>query len=264
MNEKDRKVKNTPPQPKNPVNRVVSNLGKLGTSGVHNIKNFILHIDIWAIVTIVIILIICFSFYNKMIKPTLNRIDSLNSQISQTEQKLNVLLLAQEKLPSLEQDINNCNNIIASLQSMLPAQDNEFLFIEEFMMLCNINHAQINSLNLSKLSGSKKPFTLSCNIAQYEDLLNFLAAIKDNYPQIITFTKMSLSSNAKTGFVVNVEGSINLFQGGGTSSGTDTSEQNTVPTTPSTSPTNSSNPSSSANNSPSQSINEGDVFNGLP
>jgi len=73
------------------------------------------------------------------VTPKIAEMNTLNTQIAQAEQKLNVLLLAQDRLSSIENEINLYNNRLTVLKNVLPPTPDEFLFSEEFVVLANKN-----------------------------------------------------------------------------------------------------------------------------
>jgi len=81
--------------------------------------------------------------------PKIEELNTLTTQISQAEQKLNVLLLAQDRLNSIENEINLYNNRLAVLKNILPTTPDEFLFSEEFVVLANKNGGKITNLSFS-------------------------------------------------------------------------------------------------------------------
>lgn len=189
-------------------------------------KSINVNIDPKIVVAIILFIVIGVVFYMYGVTPKIAEMNTLNTQIAQAEQKLNVLLLAQDRLSSIENEINLYNNRLTILKNVLPPTPDEFLFSEEFVVLANKNGGKIT--NLSFLTGASrgtdqkatvKSFDLSFESAQYANVQKFIQTLKDNYPQIITISQVDISrvapGTAKTTtptYSVQIKGDINLSQ----------------------------------------------------
>ena len=160
------------------------------------------------------------------VTPKIAEMNTLNTQIAQAEQKLNVLLLAQDRLSSIENEINLYNNRLTVLKNVLPPTPDEFLFSEEFVVLANKNGGKITNLSFSTgasrgtdQKATVKSFDLSFESAQYANVQKFIQTLKDNYPQIITISQVDISRVAQgttktttPTYSVQIKGDINLSQ----------------------------------------------------
>lgn len=182
-------------------------------------KPMSVNISTKVVFAVIVFLLIAVLFYLYVVTPKISEIDALNTQISKAEERLNLLLLAQERLSSIEREINLYNERLSSLKQILPPQSNEFLFAEEFVALANRSGGKITSLNFDKATGTQNAmpgFTLSYEAPKYENITTFNKLIKDNYPQIITVTQLSISRTVdQTGaakYIATIKGNINLSQ----------------------------------------------------
>ena len=189
-------------------------------------KSINVNIDPKIVVAIILFVVIGVVFYMYGVTPKITEMNTLNTQIAQAEQKLNVLLLAQDRLSSIENEINLYNNRLTVLKNVLPPTPDEFLFSEEFVVLANKNGGKITNLSFS--TGASQgtdqkatitSFDLSFESAQYANVQKFIQTLKDNYPQIITISQVDISRVAQgttktttSTYSVQIKGDINLSQ----------------------------------------------------
>ena len=189
-------------------------------------KSINVNIDPKIVVAIILFVVIGVVFYMYGVTPKIAEMNTLNTQIAQAEQKLNVLLLAQDRLSSIENEINLYNNRLTVLKNVLPPTPDEFLFSEEFVVLANKNGGKITNLSFS--TGASRgtdqkatvtSFDLSFESAQYANVQKFIQTLKDNYPQIITISQVDISRVAQgttktttPTYSVQIKGDINLSQ----------------------------------------------------
>lgn len=189
-------------------------------------KSINVNIDPKIVVAIILFVVIGVVFYMYGVTPKIAEMNTLNTQIAQAEQKLNVLLLAQDRLSSIENEINLYNNRLTVLKNVLPPTPDEFLFSEEFVVLANKNGGKITNLSFSTgasrgtdQKATVKSFDLSFESAQYANVQKFIQTLKDNYPQIITISQVDISRVAQgttktttPTYSVQIKGDINLSQ----------------------------------------------------
>jgi Tfp pilus assembly protein PilO len=183
-------------------------------------KPLSLNVSTKLVVAIILFLVILVLFYMYVVTPKINEINALNDQISKAEERLNLLLLAQEKLSSIEREINLYNDRLVVLKQILPPQSDEFLFAEEFVAIANKSGGKITSLNFEKSNQQQQnalpTFTLSYEGPKYDNILSFNKLLKDNYPQIINIVQLSISKlvdqSGSIKYIANVKGVINLSQ----------------------------------------------------
>jgi len=106
-------------------------------------KSINVNIDPKIVVAVILFVVIGVVFYMYGVAPKIEELNTLTTQISQAEQKLNVLLLAQDRLNSIENEINLYNNRLIVLKNILPPTPDEFLFSEEFVVLANKNGGKL-------------------------------------------------------------------------------------------------------------------------
>jgi len=99
------------------------------------------------IIAVILFVVIAVLFYMYVVVPKVDEIKALNDQIAKAEEHLNLLLLAQERLSSIEREINIYNERLATLKQILPPQSDEFLFSEEFVAIANKSGGKITNLN---------------------------------------------------------------------------------------------------------------------
>jgi len=80
------------------------------------------NISVKVVVAMIVFVLIAVVFYYYVVKSKIEEIHVLNDQITKAEEKLNLLLLAQERLSSLEREINFCNDRLFELKNLLPSQ----------------------------------------------------------------------------------------------------------------------------------------------
>lgn len=185
-------------------------------------KPLSVNISMKLVAAVILFVLIAVAFYFFVASPKIDQIKALNDQISKAEEKLNLLLLAQERLSSLEREINLYNDRLVELKKLLPPQSDEFLFAEEFVAIAKKANGQITSLNFEKDTKNANPafatFTLNYEGPTYESVTTFLRLLKDNYPQIISFSQVVISKPTSTQqgvtpkYVVTIKGNINLSQ----------------------------------------------------
>lgn len=189
-------------------------------------KSINVNIDPKIVVSVILFVVIGVVFYMYGVAPKIEELNTLTTQISQAEQKLNVLLLAQDRLNSIENEINLYNNRLIVLKNILPPTSDEFLFSEEFVVLANKNGGKITNLSFSSgasqgtdQNATVKSFDLSFESAQFGNVQKFIQALKDNYPQIITISQANISKvapgtnkTATSTYRVQIKGDINLSQ----------------------------------------------------
>ncbi|MGC9099681.1 MAG: hypothetical protein ACP5HC_00205 [Caldisericum sp.] len=183
-------------------------------------KPLSLNVSTKLVVAIILFLVVLVLFYMYVVTPKINEINALNDQISKAEERLNLLLLAQEKLSSIEREINLYNDRLVVLKQILPPQSDEFLFAEEFVAIANKSGGKITSLNFEKSNQQQQnalpTFTLSYEGQKYDNILSFNKLLKDNYPQIINIVQLSISKlvdqSGSIKYIANVKGVINLSQ----------------------------------------------------
>jgi Tfp pilus assembly protein PilO len=177
-------------------------------------------IKIILMVILYAIIVIAFSWY--IIKPDLQRLNSLNDEIWKQEDRLNLLLTAQQKITSIETDISNFQGRIEILSGILPTQSNEFLFGEELLIIGKRDNVTITQLNFPKsaqqTTGQKNvSFNISVESTQLGNVKTFLNSLK-SFPQITELDNLNISytKDAKTGaskYFVSIKGIIYLYQG---------------------------------------------------
>jgi Tfp pilus assembly protein PilO len=171
------------------------------------------------IIAVILFVVIAVLFYMYVVVPKVDEIKALNDQIAKAEEHLNLLLLAQERLSSIEREINIYNERLATLKQILPPQSDEFLFSEEFVAIANKSGGKITNLTFDKNTQTQNAmpsFSLSYEAPNYNNITDFNKLLKDNYPQIVTITQLTISkvtdqSGAKK-YIANVKGTINLSQ----------------------------------------------------
>ncbi|BAL81188.1 hypothetical protein [Caldisericum exile] len=171
------------------------------------------------VAAVILFVVIAVLFYMYIVIPKVNEINAINDQIAKAEERLNLLLLAQERLSLIEREINLYNDRLVVLKQILPPQSDEFLFAEEFVAIANKSGGKITSLNFEKNANTQNAmptFTLSYEAPKYDNIVAFNNLLKDNYPQIITITQLTISKLVdQTGavkYISNIKGVINLSQ----------------------------------------------------
>jgi Tfp pilus assembly protein PilO len=166
------------------------------------------------------IVILAFSWY--IIKPDLQRLNSLNDEIWKQEERLNLLLTAQQKIKTIQNDISDFTARITQISSVLPSESDEFLFGEEILIIGKKNNVTITQLNFpKKTQGGQNENSISFNVSfesqKLDNAKSFLDSLK-SFPQIteldnlnINYTKDSKTSETK--YIVSIKGIIYLYQG---------------------------------------------------
>lgn len=185
-------------------------------------KPLSLNISTKIVAAAIVFVLVAVAFYFYVVAPKIEEIKGLNDQILKAEEKLNLLLLAQERLTSLEHEINLYNDRLVELKNILPETKDEFLFSLQFVSLAKASGGSIVSLNFQKdTKGAAQNvalFDLKYESTKYENVTKFLSMLKNNYPEIISFLKVDIFKNAETAktsitnYIVSVNGSINLSQ----------------------------------------------------
>lgn len=175
------------------------------------------NISVKVVAAVIVFVLLSVGFYFYVVAPKIQEIQTLNSEIAKAEEHLNLLLLAQERLSSIEREINLYNERLATLKQILPVQSDEFLFSEEFVAIANQSGGKITSLNFEKSQGQSNlpTFTLTYEAPKYENVTLFNQLVKDRFPQIVTVKSLVISKfSDQTGirYTINMKGSINLSQ----------------------------------------------------
>jgi len=170
-------------------------------------------------IAVILFVLIVVLFYMYIVAPKIDEIKSLNDQIAKAEERLNLLLLAQERLSSIEREINIYNERLTTLKQILPPQSDEFLFSEEFVIIANKCGGKITNLNFDKNTKGQNlmpTFNLTYEAPNFESVVAFNKLLKDNYPQIVTIMQLTISKLVDqaggTKYIVNTKGTINLSQ----------------------------------------------------
>jgi Tfp pilus assembly protein PilO len=155
--------------------------------------------------------------------PKYNEIQQLNAEIAKQEDHLNLLLLAQSKITTINNDINNFTIRIANLQKVLPPERDEFLYGEEVLALANTSNVTVTSMQFPKQSGTNASgqnvdFSLNIESSNLANITKFIDALK-NFPQITELSNLNISkAQSLAGAVqspaysVNMKGIIYLSQ----------------------------------------------------
>lgn len=155
--------------------------------------------------------------------PKYNEIQQLNAQIAKQEDHLNLLLLAQSKITTINNDINNFTIRIANLQKVLPPERDEFLYGEEILALANTSNVTVTSMQFPKQSGTNTSgqnvdFSLNIESSNLANITKFIDALK-NFPQITELSNLDVSTAQSLAGVaqspaysVNMKGIIYLSQ----------------------------------------------------
>ena len=166
------------------------------------------------------IVVSAFSWY--IIKPDLQRLNSLNEEIWKQEERLNLLLTAQQKIKNIQNDISDFKERITQLSEVLPGESNEFLFGEEILIIGKKNNVTITQLNFPKTtqSGQKEnniAFNISFESKKLDNAKLLLDSLK-SFPQITELDNLNINytKDSKTGetkYFVSIKGIIYLYQG---------------------------------------------------
>jgi Tfp pilus assembly protein PilO len=179
-------------------------------------------IKIKVLLMVVLYAIIILAFFWYVIKPDIQRLNSLNDEIWKQEERLNLLLTAQQKINSIQNDISSFNERIAQLSYILPSQSDEFLYGEEILIIGKKDNVKITQLNFPKTAqtgtqGNNVTFNVSFESPKLNNVKLFLNSLK-SFPQITELDNLNISytKDTKTGetkYLVSIKGIINLYQG---------------------------------------------------
>jgi hypothetical protein len=172
------------------------------------------------VVVLYVIIVLAFLWY--VVKPDVQRLNSLDSEIWNQEERLNLLLTAQQKINSIQKDISDFNDRIAQLSYILPSQSNEFLYGEEMLIIGKKDNVKITQLDFPKTTqtsaqGNNVSFDVSFESANLNNAMLFLNSLK-SFQQIteldnlnISYTKDTKTNEKK--YLVSIKGIIYLYQG---------------------------------------------------
>jgi Tfp pilus assembly protein PilO len=179
-------------------------------------------IKIKVLLMVVLYAIIILAFFWYVIKPDIQRLNSLNDEIWKQEERLNLLLTAQQKINSIQNDISSFNERITQLSYILPSQSDEFLYGEEILIIGKKDNVKITQLNFPKTAqtgtqGNNVTFNVSFESPKLNNVKLFLDSLK-SFPQITELDNLNISytKDTKTGetkYLVSIKGIINLYQG---------------------------------------------------
>jgi Tfp pilus assembly protein PilO len=179
-------------------------------------------IKIKVLLMVVLYAIIILAFFWYVIKPDIQRLNSLNDEIWKQEERLNLLLTAQQKINSIQNDISSFNERIAQLSYILPSQSDEFLYGEEILIIGKKDNVKITQLNFPKTAqtgtqGNNVTFNVSFESPKLNNVKLFLDSLK-SFPQITELDNLNISytKDTKTGetkYLVSIKGIINIYQG---------------------------------------------------
>jgi len=185
-------------------------------------KPLSLNVSTKIVAAVIVFVLVAVAFYFYIVAPKIEEIKGLNGQILKAEEKLNLLLLAQERLTSLENEINLYNDRLVELKNILPETKDEFLFSLQFVSLAKGSGGSIVSLTFQgDTKGAAQNvavFDLKYEGSKYENVTKFLSMLKNNYPEIISFLRVDILKTVGTGqtsttkYIVSINGSINLSQ----------------------------------------------------
>jgi Tfp pilus assembly protein PilO len=179
-------------------------------------------IKIKVLLMVVLYAIIILAFFWYVARPDIQRLNSLNDEIWKQEERLNLLLTAQQKINSIQNDISSFNERIAQLSYILPSQSDEFLYGEEILIIGKKDNVKITQLNFPKTAqtgtqGNNVTFNVSFESPKLNNVKLFLDSLK-SFPQITELDNLNISytKDTKTGetkYLVSIKGIINLYQG---------------------------------------------------
>lgn len=174
---------------------------------------------------ILLYLIVSFLVIWYLAKPLYSKIGEVNAQISKQEEKLALLKTAQSKLTTINKDITDFSQRIETLKKLLPVEDDEFLYGEEFIILANTCQVKISSLAFPKSTQNQpqntKSFRIAINANNLQNIGFFIDAVR-NFPQITELNILNVSKTQETKttqqttvtppYSAQIEGIINLSQ----------------------------------------------------
>ena len=179
-------------------------------------------IKIKVLLMVVLYTIIILAFFWYVARPDIQRLNSLNDECWKQEERLNLLLTAQQKINSIQNDISSFNERIAQLSYILPSQSDEFLYGEEILIIGKKDNVKITQLNFPKTAqagtqGNNVTFNVSFESPKFDNVKLFLDSLK-SFPQITELDNLNISytKDTKTGetkYLVSIKGIINLYQG---------------------------------------------------
>lgn len=179
-------------------------------------------IKIKVLLMVVLYAIIILAFFWYVARPDIQRLNSLNDEIWKQEERLNLLLTAQQKINSIQNDISSFNERIAQLSYILPSQSDEFLYGEEILIIGKKDNVKITQLNFPKTAqtetqGNNVTFNVSFESPKLNNVKLFLDSLK-SFQQITELDNLNISytKDTKTGetkYLVSIKGIINLYQG---------------------------------------------------
>jgi|GEM_PF-1433961 len=174
---------------------------------------------------ILLYLIVSFLVIWYLAKPLYSKIGEVNAQISKQEEKLALLKTAQSKLTTINKDITDFSQRIETLKKLLPVEDDEFLYGEEFIILANTCQVKISSLAFPKSTQNQpqntKSFRIAINANNLQNIGFFIDAVR-NFPQITELNILNIAKTQETKttqqttvtppYSAQIEGIINLSQ----------------------------------------------------
>lgn len=180
-------------------------------------------IAVWSLVFI----LIAGAFYWYLIKPQFDAVKDLESQIQKQQQKLATLQLALQREKVLLAENEQMQDRINQLEKILPTEQNEFLFSEEFQTVAKLCGVTIDSLQFSSkrskgTPSNTVPFTLQVSSSKIENI-NYLFIHLAEFPQIVNINMLSISKGGAAsggyssgpkagGYSVSINGVIYLSQ----------------------------------------------------
>ena len=156
-------------------------------------------IAVWSLVFI----LIAGAFYWYLIKPQFDAVKDLESQIQKQQQKLATLQLALQREKVLLAENEQMQDRINQLEKILPTEQNEFLFSEEFQTVAKLCGVTIDSLQFSSkrskgTPSNTVPFTLQVSSSKIENI-NYLFIHLAEFPQIVNINMLSISKGGAAG-----------------------------------------------------------------
>ncbi len=157
-----------------------------------------------------------------VIKPQFQRVNELNNEISKQEEHLNLLVLAQERINTITNDINNFTQRISTLQKVLPPEKNEFLYGEEFLLIansCNVSLTNMQFPTSQNTTQQNVEFTINFQAKNLSNVNLFINVLK-GFPQLTEVNNLNISKGQQlaTGtvsqevYTVSIKGIIYLSQ----------------------------------------------------
>lgn len=154
------------------------------------------------IVFVILYVIILGAFLFFVAKPIYEQIKSVNSEILKQEERLALLKTAKEKINTIKSDIDYFEERIETLKKVLPVEDQELLYVQEFIIIANSCNVKIANITFPKSSSKEqtnaKKFTINVNSTKLEYIMYFIGSIKENYPQITELNLLSIQKITPT------------------------------------------------------------------